>query len=272
MGIGKSLTKIVAPIVMASALAFGVSKNVNADGSPYFNLSTEISCGLGSEIAHAYHIPEIIRTIPTHPDDGGRKLGAMPDSQLSITPLGNVEGRVGVGIKEYAKYDLSAGIRLGWNQYGDLFGGGFKEMNYTNHPGTSIRGQGAALVYYGIGMLDLNYGLFAKASLLHFPSFFAEYSLNVPLLQIISAENGWDRWNALETNEKFSVDVSFLTSTFKFGLELPTDSYEASLKIGLFVGMKIPQFLKKSALADEMRFNVSPCFFGGFQFNWPLIN
>jgi hypothetical protein len=113
--------------------------------------------GFGANIGLSYDgyevnkLPFSLRNVPAHPDDGGGFPGAIERKDYSA--LIGVELAVG-----YIKTgDLSSnwryrgGLGLKWIMYPAGFSSDTQRRNYTNRPGSSQRGEGAALTYVDVG-------------------------------------------------------------------------------------------------------------------------
>ncbi len=263
MSFPRTLEKIigtVGAVLIGGALLFAPARK--AEAKPYLMIDAQFDFNYGTPTAQIQTVPEYMRNVPAHPGDSDEHIGPIEDSQYSFVSLLNIEGRAGVGFRELDKFDFSIGAKAGI----EFAGGGGKERNYTNAPGTDKRGYGAALTYYGTSMGRLSLGAFARAS------FFAssinllslEYSADISALQAIAVENGWDRYNTTEVNEIYRADFCTLNHTIEvISGDLNLDSFNTKVK--LFLGVKIPQLISQSALATEMGFTVSPSFFGGIK-------
>ena len=73
------------------------------------------------------------------------------------------------------------------------------ERNYTNYPGTSTRGVGAALTYYSVEECRVQYGPFAKISI---GIFSVEFSLAYCSVLAVS---GWNRYDALKRRKTYTL-------------------------------------------------------------------
>jgi hypothetical protein len=270
MKIPKTLEKLAKFAILGGALLFNPvspAQKADADPIPYFNLSNTWAIGYGTPFMNISGIPEYMRTVPIHPDDGtGNTI--IKDNPGSAPPLFiGTDLRIGGGVKDkwnVIPYDFSFGFKFGI----DFTGFGQRECNYTNHPGTEERGYGAALTEYMIYLGDVNYGLFAKAKL--FDVGFVEYDIELPIFQGVLLRNGWDRYDRFQDNQGYSSNVPTLNHTIKGGVEFsfPTESYEYGLnkkKLSIFAGVKIPQNVFATS-SNEFGITYSPSFFGGIQY------
>jgi hypothetical protein len=257
MRIGKSLTKILATSSIIGALAFGIPKNANAEIEHYMNVAGNAELTLGTPISKFLSVPEYMRTVPAHTDDGGGTLFPMKDGAGSFTPLLNAEGRIGGGIRK-DNFNLNFGGSVGI----DFAFGNMVEENYTNHPGTSERGYGAALTYYQVEEGGITLSAFVKA--LFADRLYAEYCLGLSERGIFVA-NGWDRYDNYQRNNIYGGDFNTLDYTLRFGVKLIKSDNDPRA-FGAFVGLKFSQLLKQSDLAKQMGFSVvNPSIFAGFR-------
>jgi hypothetical protein len=260
MGIGKSLTKILATSSIIGALAFGIPKNASAQVESYMNVAGNAEISLGTPISKILSVPDYMRTVPAHPDDGGWTLSPMDDGVNSFIPLLNAEGRIGGGIIK-DNFNLNFGGSLGV----DFAFGNMVESNYTNHPGTSERGYGAALTYYEVEEGGITLGAFVKASLSD--KFYTEYCLGLSERGIFVA-NGWDRFDKLQQNQIYGSDFNTLDHTFRLGIKLIKSDIDPRA-FGAFVGLKFSQILKESDTVKQMGLTaINPSVFAGFRFEY----
>jgi hypothetical protein len=272
MGIGKSLTKIVAPIVMASALAFGVPKDAKAEISDIYAVyGLQGSFNFYSTPAFKIQsMPEYIRKVPAHHDDGGRQLPPIKDiGEADFTDLRLVDGRIGVGINDKKRFELSTGINFGLDMTGR--GRELNERNYVDFPGEWVEGWGQALTYYGVYPKPSFFaGAFARGNL--YNVLFLDYSVDFSN-KIIGVQNGWDRWAELEPKDTYLANVGVLNHTLGISVDalllgiaikdsikykenifslLGSGESYSPVSFKLSFNTKIPQVLYRSTLAQEM--------------------
>jgi hypothetical protein len=269
MGFGKSLAKIVALTSIATTLALGVPKAESAEiRNPYFYGNVTSDFFAGTELANLITIPEYIRDVPIHPDDtyaNPKNNAPIKNGKLTWNANGaDVNGKIGIGFKE-GKFDFRGGLNGGIS--GILISG--RERNYTNFPGTSKKGVGAALTYYGIGMGLYSLGLNAEVLLNLNDNFdlFLEYFDNF-IPTSLSLTDGWDRNSTIQIYKKYLLaDVSFC-NTFKVGGKFHMGGITY---LRFFAGAKVLSMGNKTAMAEETGLTTKPISFfigGGAEFDF----
>jgi hypothetical protein len=253
MGIGKSLARILAPVAVVGALAFGNVQEAKADNL-YLYGDVGIDFFAGTEFARVKSTPEYIRDVPAHPDDlhkvNSKNVAPLSDGELIEYAHGaDVIGKVGLGI-EKELFNFKCGIQGGVST---LFPS-LVERNYTNHPGTDKRGDRAALTFYEIGIDILSFGINAEVSkdLTDELSIFLDYFCNF-IPHELNLTNGWDRYNSFEVKDEYKLADLPFCSTIKFGGRFNGMS--------IFVGAKSFPFAKMTPLAEETGLTIKPISF-----------
>lgn len=159
------------------------------------------------------NLPEDFRFVPIHPDDDYASLsdnGIINQKEFDRDHWVSLEYGYGW---EKDRWDLGIGFLWIYSAIGKF--DDVKLRNYTNHPGTSTRGYGAALTFAGTEVRGLipafngDYNLLS--AIFNFtPKVFAEYSLDKNDKFRIGASlsyhqfnaiNGWDRHNRYEIDK-----------------------------------------------------------------------
>jgi hypothetical protein len=201
-------------------------------------------------------LSESARLVPIHPSDTyalEKNNGPVKDVLNSITAQ-NIKLRFGVEA-QHKQFQADAGLGFGVSFISyNKEGLGLAERNYTNAPGTSQRGYGAALTYIDLeengtsGMVinpffRLGYQIKGKE---WDYNLFGEYS---PEIMSFSTELnvGYDRWNKLELLETRKLKTSLTNHFFKFGVGFnPKDKDSGSLLTPeVYVGISNPVFGNK---------------------------
>ncbi|MFH1452191.1 MAG: hypothetical protein ABIF88_03395 [archaeon] len=170
-------------------------------------------------------VPEEIRDVPIHSDDGyaSGKGGPIPSDDINVGPRTGGFFRYG-GRMPVIKDTLFAklGIEV---ELGGIFTSDKPSRNYTNAVGTSQRGRGAALTYYSIHTKsgpNWNSSLIPKIvgglelELSDSVTVGANYSI---WREDLVAETGYDRYDSLEHRSSFNLvdmTVSSITGSLKF--------------------------------------------------------
>ena len=158
------------------------------------------------------NIPLVVRDVPKHPDDGyasDQDVKPIHDKEFVYFDnyvTGNL--RMGLGLI-WPKGYIAIGIEelMGINNHA---GDSRLERNYTNYPGTGMRGEGAALTYYGIES-EGPAGIFFRYSgpilrndsgVVNGASFILDYNYYPSKLKM---SNGWDRWDRYEKWKDFDA-------------------------------------------------------------------
>jgi hypothetical protein len=235
----KSLVKTLKSANILFPLIFGVSLLSNPANAQKISFLKEINLGITYNKEHTKisNIPLIIRDVPKHPDDGyadDRDVAPIEDKTLKMSDrISFVNGKFGGKISFLEeKLNLNLGVETDlefkfnslaeYNERSDL-----NERNYTNHPGTNIRGEGAALTFYDVHpAFILNKNTFIK------PQLFSEIEIAVKDRGLIKlgyglyseklvARNGWDRWNSLEVKERYPL-ANLLIGKPYFSIRTPS--------------------------------------------------
>ena len=227
--------------ILAHAQTSGQPKDSH-DIYPKFALGVMVSGNLDFTPkigAKVNDIPDNIRTVPSHPDDTwiyGKNI------QNIVIPAGSIEpnpvtfmGSFSLGPEiTYKRLRARGGINFSAVENA---GQGLTKSNQgatreINQSGSTSRGYGRSLVYIN---------MFVKAS--YIPGFFGEASLNltrnVAILGGVAyknfnlmVENGYDRYDSLETNDTFkAARVKVPRYYGGFGIEFPYRE-----KKGIFIG------------------------------------
>jgi hypothetical protein len=197
----------------------------------------------GRPVQKLLNVPEEIRHVPIHPDDTYAKEknnGPIEPKDIKGVTLWGLINPVLVGGLEfkidriYLNAAVSVSSPLISNRYSDYY-----ERNYTNHPGTSERGYGAALTQYSTSITPL------KIPILIIPKLSAE--ITIPVYSIekgslekegiiigygrrrynFSIETGWDRFDKYERNEWFPIEEIIENSVYiGYGSLDDSDSHE----------------------------------------------
>jgi len=171
-------------------------------------------------------IPEKYRLVPIHPDDY-----MYPES--SNGPIENLSadsayknGKLSADVSTYIRAGLAVKLK-GVEFETDInvsispkFGDSnddteFHERNYTNNPGSSDRGYGAALTYYTLKYprriamgadAELSFPLYSKKKEL--TNHYSRALIGVDLRKFkMSLTEGWDRYNEQEIWKTFNIPV-----------------------------------------------------------------
>lgn len=235
--------------------------------SVYVNLSAQknyfegrINCAIG--YFHVASMPDYFRNVPIHADDGGGSGGLIEQSSYSNYFFPSLESFFLHATKK--GYTWKVGFAMNFNP------GDQQERNYTNAPGTSQRGFGAALTFAGTVPGGLTTIFIGTGSSIFSICFTPEVGLEIPLkhaidkspvlsftgsLQTLWAVNGWDRFNTTEYNDKKLLLYTFpLDATIKFG--------------GFVFGPRILMTFKTEA-GREFKATTGPI---GFIVIWSFVN
>lgn len=172
-----------------------------------------------------------IRYVPIHPDDGIDSLSTSngPIEPSNIDNLQAVNFNIAAGLA-YKKnnFEISGGLQIG---FFDIFeDGGHHIRNYTNDPGTTTRGYGAALTYYMFNsdgprwhmlqpFLELGYYFNDDNKFL--------IGMNLKRRRLV-LETGWDRYNAYENYENREIGTLNFYDIYA-GFSLPIEKNENEL-------------------------------------------
>lgn len=226
-------TRIVTLIALALCLVAPVNQGLAEDDEssalPSPGIKLDLLFGYDFRISYGLSyvsgVPASIRAVPAHPDDGGRAQppiepdnvpvdcivsGLLPGGGIRLT--NNDGGSLSLGVRpEIVIYPRPAkpsstgpNIKLGE--------GNIRERNYQGNPGTTERGYGTALTYWGVGVRDW-----------FIPQIAAEYKKGkfrtgiAYSKYVYQLEWGWDRYDKLETKDVSviaSVDSWMVYATF----------------------------------------------------------
>lgn len=229
----RGLPKVLALCAAAAVSPVGASTAAKAaePGETYGTGSVAV-CPVGFQFDRLSisHSPTYVRDQGIHPDDwyaSDSNAGNMDERQMDYPWFeGHLLGSVGVGHK-FSEVSLEAGVLAKYilgNAPNDI-----EERNYTNHPGSSQRGYGAALTYYGFkhDILDPKQsfvpGVYVRITgkegedIEKFSDWlFAEYSLEYRSYYL---SEGYDRYDKLETESVHKLADVF-NNTVKAGVLL----------------------------------------------------
>ena len=258
------LMKILGLATLGAGLLFTPVQKTNAN-EVYFYGNLGISTYLRGSVAQVETVPEYIRTVLPHPDDITTfNLNSnpilIPDQSLSLEPGSiNIETRGGLGIKG-KKFNFEIGPTL---NFGIVGGISFNSANQENY----YPGGYDAFTYYALTMGNQNSrgcvtpGVFVRESTFLLGDdedgikFFTEYSAE---LYEFMFENGWNRYNQLESNSHYKIADS-INHSMKIGLELLSGAIDPFLRrCELSMGITFPQIVYKTSLADETKFTTTP--------------
>jgi hypothetical protein len=244
-------------IGVASALGLAL-----ASRAPSLDVKFYSGVELNFQAGNNASLPESARLVPIHPDDtyaNEKNNGPIKNVLTGITMEG-VRAKFGVEAREN-QFGAKAGVGFGFDSYSfsKENSWGFAERNYTNHPGTSERGYGAALTYYDFsesGSIGVFVSPFLNLSY-HFPSgkegnkvyAFVEYAPEFHSFST-SIETGYDRWNKLEKLDDVRVSADFMTNLIKVGAGFDWD-YDLGMMPELYLGFSTAK------TSDKDKINVS---------------
>ena len=259
-----------------------LSQNLNAQEKPwnFFVEGTNTWTETHTFMYEVSNVPERLRYVPIHADDtyaSEENNGIIPNKTVKRKPfyflinpsisLGAIyeTGKINLEIGAKAEYHLLEPSFFTLRNPKNVFKT-FTERNYTNYPGTDIRGEGAALTYYGLANGDISkhndeYSIFVRPSI--YPVYL-EYELELSHLFLT---RGWDRNNSLVT-WKSSKLADILTHNFilgvrNFGLGEVGIGKNIHAPIDLSFGVSFPQPIKTS-LGKEVDLKTKPHFFFRF--------
>ncbi|MDD5700240.1 MAG: hypothetical protein PHH00_03580 [Candidatus Nanoarchaeia archaeon] len=280
----KSLERAAGAIALAGALFFGGLKKADAEAYLYGQANYGLELGLSS-VGEIQSIPEYMRYVPIHPDDTYAREednGIIEYTERELPqfhPVLNAEAGIGL---QGGLFDFHAGPKLELILVSSL-DSAFKERNYTNYPGTDIRGYGAALTYYSAFVGNpspfvtlgadarLSLKLFEKESGSSYTKVegFLEYSGSFSPTRFI-LKNGWDRFDEHEIDKTYDFELAdIINHALKFGVSYTPMSFKNnkgfSFSVSWFGEVYYPQIIKKTSFADEIGFNTSPCFMFGVE-------
>jgi hypothetical protein len=200
--------------------AFLITGEAIAQKAPKIQFFGEASVAFnfGSCQVKVNNIPEYMRYVPIHKDDGGdhpgNNNGVIPDgvNLRNKADLGDVRFGVNLSLIEY-KLNFKAGIGFdigsGFEFAYDImnmraeFPPNRQERNYTSAPGTAKRGYGAALTFY-----QIDYTSLVKWNTTVLTNAFSEVQIAADKFNVrigykvsfekITLKGGWDRYDALE--------------------------------------------------------------------------
>jgi len=182
------------------------------------------------------NMPLSIRNLPNHPDDSAFSAGPIEKTSYSIPGDLSVNYRVGTIKAQDSRLDINL-CALFYPSFGEPVD--MAERNYTNNPGSSDRGYGAALTFVGLREQGLVY-IFSP-ELIWTRKLREEERLSVSLgFFRIQAVTGWDRYDELQQQS-----TNTLANCFPLGVEY---SPNGKLMLGLQYVL-----MSKTALGAEIR-------------------
>lgn len=214
-------------------------------------------------------IPREFRYVPVHPNDGGEineilneQNGTIKEKQVSREPY--MEGfhlSMG-GVKRFDKFDLYLGGEFRYYPSEGMpnLETAVSERNYTNHPGTDIRGEGAALTFYGLANETFGrckqtdaYSVFVRPAVYFADAgrFFVQYNAEWSHLNLM---RGWDRGDNLEV-WKYSRLAEILSHNFVAGVNL---GLGGPYTFEVDIGYSIPTIIGRTHLGRESVIKTHP--------------
>ncbi len=253
---------------LSSSLVLQLAAQDNSkdkDGGVHFLYRVGVGLNLQTRACHVSGVPASIRAVPAHPDDGGGALPPIKDTELGC-PYAHFNPIAEFGIKKQGlRREYSVALSVSYNLWSEANTGETERMNYTNAPGTSQRGQGAALTFYGPidrhdGLNDLVLGGFFQVSFYRKSEsrWFIKAGSDFPQSKIVT---GWDRFDSLQNFQSFNLG-RIVQPYGSFGLE-----FKSSLTTTRFYSRAAFPFLFKSTLGEQVGdLHFLPSINGGFDF------
>jgi hypothetical protein len=220
----KNLVKIITPLIMGTSF---LTTNLEAQKNTFMN-EQAFRIEYERSPVSISTIPLIIRDVPKHKDDTyAPNKNVAPIEDIS----GTLDGPILLGdVKmEYrrrlSKEDMTidfgkdigklmrpkSDFKIGWSfevLLPESFG---QNRNYTNAPGTHIRGEGAALTFYTVSRRYVfklnNYvrpKLFTEMEFMNKKRSSFAFGYEVFPEKII-ARNGWDRYDRKQTKDRYAL-------------------------------------------------------------------
>lgn len=186
-------------------------------------------------------MPLKVRDVPIHSNDTyalKKNAGPIEKEKYSASSMWTI----GLGFMKKTK-NLKYGLRLHWLIYPHRFLYDNELRNYTNAVGTERRGYGAALTFVGLEMRGIIPSFSDEISILDIlfniaPEIVIEAPINKKLslgtslgYYQLQAVNGWDRYNNLEVNDRYTLAHYFPLSFYckyrilTLGVKLPFAHY-----------------------------------------------
>ncbi len=250
------------------------------------SFSADVNLGLTYEqsfVSKVKDIPLSVRNVPVHPDDYGNSGPIQKDELNPADRVSLFELKLG---PKLTFFDRRAFLRAGagldlnfssqalefWKEPNDR--ADIAERNYLNNPGSDQRGEGAALTYIYAGTrYTPTWNTFFK------PYVFADAGFNITkhlsvragaklFQEQIFLENGWDRYNSLETRDTFPL-VDYTVLQPFVSLNLKRDNYSSDKVRGyasLDVGFLYPLSESKTKMGRQVTLNKNePAVFVGIK-------
>jgi len=268
--------KILFPLILGASLLSNPAKAQKISFLKEFNME----CIYYEEKTKIENTPLEIRDVPKHPDDNYAY-------NKNVAPIDNAKIKMGTGLEFFSlkfggklslfnknvqiKTGAGIGIELNLKQM-------IAERNYTNYPGTSQRGVGAALTFYGVGkryVVEKNGFmrpfLFSELNMKIIPlnkenkyinkmGLGAGYEIFIEKVVMI---NGWDRYNLLETWKRYNLcDLVIGRPYISINLFNGED-----VNFKLTGGFDYILKKKETDIGKETKINYNPGWFAGFKFN-----
>lgn len=203
-------------------------------------------------------VPIEIRDVPRHPKDTYvSRRNAAPIANDSVE-LGNGFSIFGakVGRRISLGEPIKAKVGIGFSGEG-IYGNDIRRRNYTNAVGTEERGYGAALTYY-----QLRSAYFHNFNRWLRPFLFSEIETTIKKSEASTnitpgvsltvgyelsnertvAENGWDRYDHLETRKLHNLGSWLVGSPY---LSLGLYGKEPPLEVGIFLNTGLRHIIRK---------------------------
>ncbi len=252
----KSLTKIILPLALGASI---LSTNLKAQ-KPRFVFKGGYNLTYENFPLKGTTVPLSIRDVPIHLDDdyaNPKDNAPIEDKSFNLDNSIFVVSLNGSYSKSFANkvnFNLGLNLNFGWNERI------FKERNYTNYPGTNQRGYGAALTYY---KLNPRY-LFKFNSWIR-PEISSELEVAISKASKIKLGyklyneklvgiNGWDRYNGLEVNKRYTL-TDMILERFELGFAWSPKTDLIS-KHEIFFGVSKPISTKITPLGKEANLKI----------------
>ncbi len=229
------------------------NKSLSLKMRAIFNVYFEV---LNTPIKSVENFPEGLRFVPIHPADewkvSSKNNGLIPDDKIKISFFDEFTGRAGLGLElSYSRCKLRIDGRL---PIPLIFSGNpfllspksdrLRERDYLLNPGSSERGEGTALTYYGV-YFRRNSPIYWNAELEWEIKKWGKHGEegNLTLLggyneqpYELVLQRGWDRYDQLERRDNIVLE-SFRWNNFYLGLSLGGDENDPDVKIFLILGL-----------------------------------
>ncbi|OHA35042.1 MAG: hypothetical protein A2928_04045 [Candidatus Taylorbacteria bacterium RIFCSPLOWO2_01_FULL_45_15b] len=245
--------KVRCALILICVIGFliPVSQIVNADGIHLIDKGFEVGVGYHQIGARVDNMPFDIRNVPPHPDDGGR--GSFGDGPIERLKYDSNHGmnlsilysrEYGQGPDRPFRFNWGAGLEWMIN-----FDTSIQLRNYRGAIGTEQRGYGTALTYVNIkqggaippvgnnlGEIFLNWTPRLRLEIAPFGGKFRNVWLGTSAsYYTIYAQNGWDRYDSLQTKDTFVFTHRFPIRTY---MTIMSRDPTFDMRIGLTAGVQ----------------------------------